>query len=401
MSREKVLETSGVVSECSSRVAKSGSHAHGFEVRGKKYSFFIDDPLHPLIDGDMVRFSYQTRTLRGRYKRQYHVADLETLVIDAPAGAGDSVRETRATSDAGTIYIASNADMPGLLKIGYTMRDPGTRIAELSAVTGVPNPFRLEWTMPVERSAKEIEGLVHSNLRSKRAGKEFFRLSLQAAQEACRTAYLAVHPEGAKRLDEGLAERAAEMARARETRDARLLAWNAEQDENKRQKAWRQSKDGRWRLQESTHWLIEDFDPSMGRGQAPFHLRLIGRRNPDFLEMQISFGSEWVIRGDHREQLSQWRISAFGWRHGEPCSEEPLRADTWPEALKKAMAFAVHHPATNRRVTVVVPNANLRHPQRDAGSVTPVAPELITESLDQMELVPEAENGARAPDDWQ
>jgi hypothetical protein len=33
--------------------------------------------------------------------------------------------------------------------------------------------------------------------------------------------------------------------------------------------------------------------------------------------------------------------------------------------------------------------------------VTPVAPELITESLDQMEIVPEAENGARAPDDWQ
>ncbi|MBC7140514.1 MAG: hypothetical protein H5U17_17870, partial [Defluviimonas sp.] len=151
---------------------------------------------------------------------------------------------------------------------------------------------------------------------------------------------------------------------------------------------------------ESTHWLIEDFDPSLGRGQAPFHLRLIGRRNPDFLEMQISFGSEWVIRGDRREQLSQWRISAFGWRHGEPCSEEPLRADTWPEALKKAMEFAAHHPATNRRVTVVVPNANLRHPQRDAGSVTPVAPELITESLDHMDLVPEAENGARAPDDW-
>ena len=401
MSREKVLETSGIVSECSSRIAKSGSHAHGFEVRGKKYSFFIDDPLHPLIDGDMVRFSYQTRTLQGRYKRQYHVADLETLVIDAPAGAGDSGRETCVTSDAGTIYIASNADMPGLLKIGYTMRDPGTRIAELSAVTGVPNPFRLEWTMPVERSAKEIEGLVHSNLRSKRAGKEFFRLSLQAAQEACRTAYLAVHPEGAKRLDDGLAERAAEMARARETRDARLLAWNAEQDEKKRQKAWRQSKDGRWRLQQSTHWLIEDFDPSVGRGQAPLHLRLIGRRNPDFLEMQISFGSEWIIRGDRREQLSQWRISAFGWRHGEPCSEEPLRADTWPEALKKAMEFAANHPATNRRVTVVVPNANLRHPQRDAGSVTPVAPEFITESLAHMELVPEAENGACAPDDWQ
>jgi len=143
MSREKVLETSGIVSECSSRIAKSGSHAHGFEVRGKKYSFFIDDPLHPLIDGDMVRFSYQTRTLQGRYKRQYHVADLETLVIDAPAGAGDSGRETCVTSDAGTIYIASNADMPGLLKIGYTMRDPGTRIAELTRFMhrGAPDCF--------------------------------------------------------------------------------------------------------------------------------------------------------------------------------------------------------------------------------------------------------------------
>ena len=113
MSREKVLETSGIVSECSSRVAKSGSHAHGFEVRGKKYSFFIDDPLHPLIDGDMVRFSHQTRTLRGRYKRQYHVADLAALVIDAPAVAGDSTRETCVTSDAGTLYIASTRLCPG------------------------------------------------------------------------------------------------------------------------------------------------------------------------------------------------------------------------------------------------------------------------------------------------
>ena len=401
MSRKKVLTTSGIVSECSSRVAKSGSHAHSFVVRGKEYSFFLDDPLHPVIDGDMVRFSYQTRTLRGGSKRQYHAANLETLVIDAPAAAVAQFHETGVENDAGTIYIASNADMPGLLKIGYTTRDTETRIAELSAATGVPNPFKLEWTMPVERLAKEIERFVHSSLRSKRVGKEFFRLSLEAAQVACKSAYLAIHPEGAKRLNEGLAERAAEFARARETRDARLFAWNAEQDELKRQKAWKQCDDGRWRLQHSAHWLIEDFNPSVARGQAPFYIRLFGRRNPDFLELKISFGSEWVTRGNDREQVTQWRISAFGWRHGQPCSEEQLRADTWSAASKKAMEFAAGHPARNRRITVAVPNANLRHPRRDAGSETPVSPEFITEALDRMELVPEAENGACAPADWQ
>lgn len=401
MSRKKILTTSGIVSGCSSRVAKSGSHAHSFVVRGKKFSFFLDDPLHPVIDGDMVRFSYQTRTLLGGSKRQYHAADLETLVIDAPAAAIAQSDETSIESDAGTIYIASNAAMPGLLKIGYTTREIGTRISELSAATGVPNPFKLEWTMPVERSAKEIEGLVHSSLRSKRAGKEFFRLSLETAQDACQSAYLAIHPEGAKRLNEGLAERAAEIARARETRDARLLTWNAEQDEMKRQKAWKQSDDGRWRLKQSTHWLIEDFRPCVARGQTPFHLRLFGRRNPDFLELKISSGSEWVTRGNDQEQVTQWRICAFGWRHGEPCSEEQLRADTWSAALKKAMEFTAGHPARNRRITVTVPNANLRNPRRDAGSKTPVSPEFITEDLDRMELVPEAENGACAPADWQ
>ena len=66
-----------------------------------------------------------------------------------------------------------------------------------------------------------------------------------------------------------------------------------------------------------------------------------------------------------------------------------------------AMQLVADHPATNRRITVSVPNANLRSPERSAGSAAAVATDFIAEQLRRMELVPESKNGARAPDDWQ
>ena len=400
MSRRKEFEASGIVSDISSRLAKSGSHAHSFNIHGKKYSFFIDDPQHPLIEGDLVRFSFQTKTLRGRHKTKYNVADLETLEIDGPADAIVGSKNGRPVGGAGTIYIASNADMPGLLKIGYTTRDPKTRVMELGAVTGVPSYFKLRWTMPVERFPREIEGLVHSKLRPKRAGKEFFRVSLEDAQDACRSAYLAVDPDGAQRLSDGLVGRAEEIAKARETRDVRLSAWQAEQDEKKRQQEWKQSSEGRWRLQQSTSWVIEDFDPSLDRGQAPFYLSIFGRRNPDFLDIQISYYTHTIILDDRPVQSSEWHIAAFGWRHGKPCKEETFRAANWSAAYEAAMEIAAGHPATNRRVSVSVSNANLRYAERDAGSTKPVKPEFIEECLQRMQLVPKSENDVRAPDEW-
>lgn len=400
MSRQKEFEASGVVSKVSSRVAKSGSHAHSFNIHGKKYSFFIDDPQHPLTEGDVVRFSFQTKTLRGRHKTKYNVADLETLEIDGPADAIVASENGVPMAGAGTIYIASNADMPGLLKIGYTTRDPKKRVMELGAVTGVPSHFKLRWTMPVERLAKEIEGLAHSKLGPKRVGKEFFRVSLEDAQNTCRAAYLAIDPDGAQRLSKGLAGRADKIIKARETRDARLLDWQAEQDEKKRQQEWTKSSEGRWRLQQSTGWILEDFDPSLDRGQAPFYLSIFGRRNPDFLDIQISYYTDTVIHDDRPVQSSEWHIAAFGWRYGEPCKEEARRAATWEAAYRSAMEIIASHPAMNRRVAVSVSNANLRHAERTAGSTTPVKPEFIEECLQRLELVPKSENDVRAPDDW-
>jgi hypothetical protein len=41
----------------------------------------------------------------------------------------------------GFVYLLSNPSMPGLLKIGYTERDVTERAAEISAATGVPEPY--------------------------------------------------------------------------------------------------------------------------------------------------------------------------------------------------------------------------------------------------------------------
>jgi hypothetical protein len=40
------------------------------------------------------------------------------------------------------IYVLSNPSFPGLLKIGYTRKDIGIRVKDLSKATGVPTPFK-------------------------------------------------------------------------------------------------------------------------------------------------------------------------------------------------------------------------------------------------------------------
>lgn len=42
----------------------------------------------------------------------------------------------------GWVYIITNKSMPGLLKIGYTMKDPRSRAKELEG-TGIPTPYEV------------------------------------------------------------------------------------------------------------------------------------------------------------------------------------------------------------------------------------------------------------------
>ena len=77
----------------------------------------------------------------------------------------------------GFVYVLTNSSMPGLIKIGQTERHPYSRAEEISAQTGVPTPFVVEYYFSVTDRTK-AESAVHIALDSYRvsAGREFFRI---------------------------------------------------------------------------------------------------------------------------------------------------------------------------------------------------------------------------------
>jgi hypothetical protein len=71
--------------------------------------------------------------------------------------------------------------MPKLLKIGQTSGSIQRRVDQLSAVTGVPNPFVIEAYF-ASQHPEDDEKRLHAALADhRRAGKEFFDLALDSA----------------------------------------------------------------------------------------------------------------------------------------------------------------------------------------------------------------------------
>ena len=76
----------------------------------------------------------------------------------------------------GFIYVLSNPSMPGLLKIGFSIRNVAERVAELSSSTGIPSDFVFE-ALFASPAAQEDEYRIHEALSAYRQGtKEFFRI---------------------------------------------------------------------------------------------------------------------------------------------------------------------------------------------------------------------------------
>ena len=84
----------------------------------------------------------------------------------------------------GWVYVLSNKAMPGLLKIGYSTKDPVLRIDELNG-TGIPYPFDLEYDALVYEP-RILERKIHAELAAAREAKEFFRVSVHTAIETIR-----------------------------------------------------------------------------------------------------------------------------------------------------------------------------------------------------------------------
>ena len=79
----------------------------------------------------------------------------------------------------GWVYVISNAAMPSLLKIGYSLKDPALRAREL-ANTGSPHPYKVEYEVLLE-NPREVEQRAHQHLAVQREGREWFRCTLEQA----------------------------------------------------------------------------------------------------------------------------------------------------------------------------------------------------------------------------
>lgn len=87
----------------------------------------------------------------------------------------------------GFVYILRNEAMPGLLKIGFSVKVPTERVAELFT-TGVPEPFKLTYYCLVENAAK-LETEIHRKLSTyrHRGDREFFSVELETAIQSIAT----------------------------------------------------------------------------------------------------------------------------------------------------------------------------------------------------------------------
>lgn len=78
----------------------------------------------------------------------------------------------------GFVYVLQHDAMPGIYKVGMTLRSPSQRAAELSSLTGVPGEFSVACYVEVE-DPRRIESHMHGLLcRYRIEGKEFFRCPL-------------------------------------------------------------------------------------------------------------------------------------------------------------------------------------------------------------------------------
>jgi hypothetical protein len=82
----------------------------------------------------------------------------------------------------GWVYVMTNLAMPGLVKVGFSTKDPQLRAKELDG-TGLPHPFIVAYDALLEEP-RQVEIGVHRELGRHREAKEFFRVSVDVAVHA-------------------------------------------------------------------------------------------------------------------------------------------------------------------------------------------------------------------------
>lgn len=328
-----------------SRVAASGKQAHSFFLGGEKHTIFTNDELSPVTDGDRVHFDYEVRRLKNAYRTEYNAVVQDSLVIDVPSEAGEDV--------AGEVYVLSNPSMAGLLKVGCTQDTGLKRAVELSSVTSVPTKFHVEWSLAVIGDPRSVEQRAHALLASKRAGKEFFKVTLDEAQSAIIRSFSELYPERAALMDSAFAKRAAaELARRA---DLALQAERRaqEKEEEAKRRAFEESVEGRWLTQGTCRVVIRRFTTEPNREFPSFFGKLFGKRYDDYLEFKITPG----VNGD---QVA-WAVSAQG-RVSERSVYKTEVFPTSDEAVATMERWKSDYGVSNVSAITEVPNAMVETP---------------------------------------
>ena len=127
----------------------------------------------------------------------------------------------------GSVYCIANGAMPGIVKIGATLRSPEDRLSEARSVTWAPSSFDLIAHTAVE-DAFGMEAALHAMLAHRRveARREFFELTHAEARALFDTVALLSGPRAGREAREAR-EPQSEAVRVRGavTAEERLRAW--------------------------------------------------------------------------------------------------------------------------------------------------------------------------------
>ena len=123
-----------------------------------------------------------------------------TLIItttdrDQTMGPTDFIKIEVYCAMKGWVYIAKMSDAEGVVKIGYSTKDPAIRIKEWSEATGAPGKANLVYAALVEHP-RRVEAAAHRDLKIFNTKGEWFRVPEIRAMAAIKANATPLYEEG-------------------------------------------------------------------------------------------------------------------------------------------------------------------------------------------------------------
>lgn len=138
----------------------------------------------------------------------------------------------------GLVYILTNPDMPGLVKVGMTTRSVADRIRELDS-TGVPSSFVHQYSARFQ-DAYAAEQAAHAALNQFRHKKEYFRVDVPTAIVAIENLGIDYRKEYCKQEHDAHLAELRRIADEKHRKEEALRRQEAERQERERQRRQQQ-----------------------------------------------------------------------------------------------------------------------------------------------------------------